>query len=365
MRIRQTNRIYPRMLGRALGPVIVLLIFFGFSCKKEESAAPTEAGTAESSVNPGSQQRPTNPPLASEPSTPPASATEPMATEPIDTEPIETKLDRVIGQAKETKEQYESFREKLFDQAFEQFETILCSTYRLQLLSGKDRDFYKKDPSLYLAPLRAILRRQGSPPFLDLVETDNPANSNTTLPALRKVKDIQASIPKSDPYSKRRRSIAELTLQEPMVAEENRDSLSSVSNGTEILESAAWHFDPLTKCEPSYLAPVANSSQARNESRENMAGLVASSLNNLRSYPQKLEVVEREWTRANDLRPILTNIKNTLGFNDIDPTVRKNVRSYEEWLTKAINDLSRAKAEGKINTAISPGEIRNVLAIFR
>src|SRR5687768_11034591 len=64
---------------------------------------------------------------------------------PPDTEPIDVKINRVMQQALVTKRQYGDFRDNMFEDGLSQATTILCSTYRIQLLREEATDFFEKD----------------------------------------------------------------------------------------------------------------------------------------------------------------------------------------------------------------------------
>src|SRR4029078_12459865 len=104
---------------------------------------------------------------------------------------------------------------------------------------------------------------------------------------------------------------------------------------------------------------------ARRESRENMGVLIASSLQRIRGYSAKLETVEREWVRANDLVPLLSTLKENLMFDQLDPTKRAAVNGYEADLRKAIDQLSQAKSEANFGPLFDPQEVQSILALFR
>jgi hypothetical protein len=156
-----------------------------------------------------------------------------------------------------------------------------------------------------------------------------------------------------------------------MVAYASSDGLSTEFETQETIERVAWGFDPLGKCEQSYKEPIPYSMTARRESSKNMATLIGSSLHGLRSYPAKLETVEREWTRANDLQPVLDKLKKSLEFSRTDPTIQidpaaqRNVINYERDLTAAIAELSRARSETRMEPTVDPKEVQEILRIFK
>lgn len=283
--------------------------------------------------------------------------------EPVDIEPIQKKIDRVVEQARETKNRYAAFRGRMFDEALREAETILCSTFRLQLLAGKERDFYKKYPEVYINSASNLLRMLGKSPFILLSrERGEQPELQSYFP-----EDVSISIPKSEAYNKRSLPIAKLTFREQIVpsASIDADGLTTDWNTKEVVESSIWHFDPIEKCPRGYTEPVVYSPTARRESSENMATLIASSLQNLRSYPAKLETVEREWSRANDLEILLPPLRERANLSQVDPTIRKSVRNYERELTEAVAVLEREQAENRIDTTVSPGEVNNILRLFR
>lgn len=117
--------------------------------------------------------------------------------------------------------------------------------------------------------------------------------------------EVLISIPKSEAYAMRSLSLVNLTFRKQTVAITSPDGLTTDLETQESIGRVAWSFDPLGKCEQSFKEPIPYSPTARKESSKNMATLIASSLHGLRAYPAKLETVEREWTRANDLKPVL------------------------------------------------------------
>lgn len=279
---------------------------------------------------------------------------------PVIEEPIETKISRVIEQAKQTKSEYSAFRERMFDEAFAQIKTVLCSSYRLQLLKGRPREFYKGDPDLYMGRIDDVLKRQGNQPFIQLTRQrqKQPVYGNQSI------EEVFVSIPKSEAYSKRELALVSLTYTTNKIP--IYDGLTTDWQEQEALYRWSWKFDPLAACEQSYKEPVPNSMIARDESSESMGALIASSLQNLRGYSAKLETVEREWTRANDLELLLLSLQQSLDFNEIDPTARNNVRSYEQELSEALADLGRAKTEGRIQAAtVNRDEVREILRLFK
>jgi hypothetical protein len=284
-----------------------------------------------------------------------------LTTELVDDEPLGVNIDSVMEQARQTKEQYAAFRDRMFDEGFAQIETILCSTYRLQLLSGKDRDFYKREPELFIEPLSDVLEKQGQNPFiqLDRKRAGQPLDGGSVA------EEVVLSIPTSEVYTLRSLSMANLTFRSRTVSYASSDGLTTEYEEQEFIERVAWSFDPLARCDQSYKEPVPNSPTARRESSKNMATLIASSLHGLRAYPAKLETVEREWSRANDLEPILLKLKESLAFNEIDPTAQQNVNNYERELTEAVAELSRALAEGRMESTVDPKEVQEILRIFR
>lgn len=298
---------------------------------------------------------------------PTTTAMEPLVTAltsdlaPIDNEPIKVKIDRVIEQAKETKKEYEVFRERMFDEAFAQIQTVLCSTYRMQLLAGKPRDFYRGEPELYIEPLQDVLARQGNQPFVDLSREKPTSSAYETVVQ----ESVSISIPKSEAYTKRSLALATLTFKKQPVSFTSSDGLTTEFEEQEVLERVVWSFDPLVKCEQSFREPVVNSPSVRKESSRRMAVLIASSLSNLREYPGKLETVEQVWARANDLQPLLDSLNDRLVFNEDDPTARRDVHNYERELTKALVDLGRTKAEGRGEPSVDQAEVKEILRLFR
>lgn len=324
------------------------------ACRGEETDSPHETRTTLPAA--ATTAEPIGTDLGSEPP-----GTDLTTDLTADSEPMGIKIDRVMEQARETKEQYAVFRERMFDEGFAQIETILCSTYRLQLLSGKDKEFYKREPDLYIEPLRDVLQKQGNDPFirLDRKRPSQPLDGSV-IP-----EEVILSIPKSEAYTLRSLSMANLTFRNRTVSYASSDGLTTEYEEQEFIERVAWSFDPLARCDQSYKEPVPYSSTARRESSKNMATLIASSLHSLRTYPAKLETVEREWTRANDLEPILRKLKESLAFNEIDPTAQQDVKNYERELTEAVAELSRARAEGRLESTVDPREVQEILRIFK
>lgn len=58
-------------------------------------------------------------------------------------------------------------------------------------------------------------------------------------------------------------------------------------------------------------------------------------------------------------------LKESLAFNEIDPTAQQNVNNYERELTEAVAELSRARSEGRMESTVDPKEVQEILRIFR
>lgn len=278
----------------------------------------------------------------------------PTAEPTPDTEPLDQKVERLIEQTKDTKSQYGSFRERLFAEALDQASTILCAIYRLEILNGKDEDFYKRDPEMYIESVKVLLKRLGSQPFIRMPEWPSSSGKQPSFTII---------IPSSEPYAKKSLAIVELEYR--IAFSVNAKSVDNLLGLEMVVDKSVWYFDPSHSCDQSYREPVTNSTLARRESSKRMAILIATSLHSLRSYPTKLEITEREWARANDLELLLNRIKKNLEFIEADPTTRQSLRGYEEELKKANEYLNRAKSAGRLDINVNSREVREILDIFQ
>jgi hypothetical protein len=352
------------LTGRTAVLVVLALVLAAPSCPGDRAGQQEEEERTTS--------RPA-PPAASPPAPPPT----PPAVEPVDTEPIGAKLDRVIAHARTTREQYKAVRNELFDEAFERLQTILCSSYRIRLLGGQEKDFLKKDPDSYLSPLRLVLQKQGPSSFLEW--HDHAAEPGETLPpqyleVLRRTRDVRVKLPKSETYGAKDFPLARLTLRRQRVTTPDDEGLagsdfageSSVEEPAteEALETVHWIFDPRAKCEQSYREPVPNSAAARRESGRRLAALIAVSLQSLRRYPAKLAAVELNWSQANDADATLSDLQDRL-TPGAEPATRALILRQEEALGRLDTALDSTRPEAGATPETSPQEIDAILACFR
>jgi len=323
-----------------------LLLLSSFACKNETPELEEVPPTAEP-VTTSPAPEPTSEPMDTNMSTGPTSD-----LGPVDNEAVKAKVSESIHLAKNTYEQLSAFRETMFSDSYEQFQSILCSTYRLERLSlDAEHDFYKRDPDLYIGRLQTVLRQQS---FLQLdqkesEETAYDSSTFTWVPS-KTVKTVQAIIPKSEPYQNQGFGVVR--------------TVRSVDTG--FLSEVSYTFDPVQGCTEEFLRPIPGFGQARSMEKASLAALIVRAVHRLDGYKGKLDLIEVGCSKATLLELHLTALQKNMAIDSIDPTVaRDEVRVYEGTLREAIDLLKQVRPEVWEDHAVSGKEINAVLAIFR